>query len=128
MLHRAILGSSERFMMIITEHYAGAFPVWLSPVQVSIIPISEKHLEYANLIKQKLLENNIRLEIRDEAETLGKKIRTAEMQKVPYLLILGDKEIQANALSIRQRGKGDLGQMPVQNFIDKIITEIKNKI
>jgi threonyl-tRNA synthetase len=128
MLHRALFGSFERFIGVLIEHYAGAFPVWLSPVQVSIIPISEKHLEYANIIKQKLLENNIRLEIRDEAETLGKKIRTAEMQKVPYLLILGDKEIQANALSVRQRGKGDLGQMPVDAFIDKINNEIKNKI
>lgn len=127
-IHRAPLGTHERTIGFLIEHYAGAFPVWLSPVQVSIIPISEKHLEYANIIKQKLVENNIRLEIRDEAETLGKKIRTAEMQKVPYLLILGDKEIQTNALSIRQRGKGDLGQMPVQNFIDKINLEIKNKI
>lgn len=128
MLHRAILGSSERFMMIVIEHYAGAFPLWLSPVQVSIIPISEKHLEYASKIKEKLLGNNIRVEIRDEAETLGKKIRTAEMQKIPYLLILGDKEIQANALSVRQRSKGDLGQMLLQNFIDKINNEIINKI
>jgi len=127
MVHRAILGSYERFLALIIEHFAGAFPVWLSPVQVSIIPISEKHLEYANSIKQKLLENNIRLEIRDEAETLGKKIRTVEMQKVPYLLILGDKEIQAEAVSVRQRSKGDLGQMPLDKFIQQIIEEIKNK-
>jgi threonyl-tRNA synthetase len=128
MVHRAIVGSPERFLGILIEHYAGAFPLWLSPVQVSIIPISEKHLEYANKIKEKLLENNIRVEIRDEAETLGKKIRTAEMQKIPYLLILGDKEIQANAVSVRQRGKGDLGQMPIDKFIEQINSEIKNKI
>jgi len=127
-IHRAPLGTHERTIGFLIEHFAGAFPLWLSPVQISIIPISEKHLEYANIIKQKLLENNIRLEIRDEAETLGKKIRTAEMQKIPYLIIVGDKEIQANAVSVRARGKGDLGQMPIQSFIDKINNEIKNKL
>ncbi len=128
MVHRAIVGSPERFLGILIEHYAGAFPLWLSPIQISVIPISEKHLEYAKKIEKQLQENQIRLQVQDEAETLGKKIRTAETQKIPYLLIVGDKEIQANAVAVRQRGKGDLGQMPIQNFIDKINNEIKNKI
>jgi len=126
-IHRAISGSLERFMGIMIEHYAGAFPIWLSPVQVSIIPISEKHLDYANKIKNEFQKNNIRFEIRDENETLGKKIRTAEMQKIPYLLIVGDKEISANAVSVRERGKGDLGQMPIDEFISKIKEQIKDK-
>ena len=126
-IHRAISGSLERFMGVMIEHFAGAFPVWLSPVQVSIIPISEKHLEYAEKIKQEFLKNNTRVEVRNENETLGKKIRAAEMQKIPYLLIVGDKEITANAVSVRERGKGDLGQMEIGKFIEKITEEIKSK-
>lgn len=127
MIHRAIVGSPERFFGILIEHYAGAFPVWLSPVQVSIVPISEKHLDYAKQVKKQLMENNVRVEIRDENETLGKKIRAAEMQKVPYLLIVGDREIEAKAVGVRQRGKGDLGAMQVSDFCDKIKEEIINK-
>jgi threonyl-tRNA synthetase len=126
-IHRAISGSLERFMGIMIEHYAGAFPVWLSPVQVAIIPISEKHLEYAEKIKKQLQENNIRAELRDEAETLGKKIRTAEMQKTPYLLIMGDKEITANTVAVRERSKGDAGATSLESFIEKIKEEIKSK-
>jgi len=128
MIHRAIVGSPERFFGILIEHYSGAFPLWLSPVQVAVIPISEKHLEYARKIQSHLKNNNVRVELRDENETLGKKIRSAEMQKIPYLLILGDKEISANAVSVRQRGKGDSGQMPIDKFVDKIREEISEKL
>jgi len=127
MIHRAIVGSPERFFGILIEHYAGAFPLWLSPTQVSIIPISEKHLDYAKIVEKQLKENNIRVEVRSENETLGKKIRAAEMQKTPYLLILGDKEIAANAVAVRERGKGDLGQIQLDKFIEKAREEIKNK-
>jgi threonyl-tRNA synthetase len=127
MIHRAIVGSPERFFGIIIEHYAGAFPVWLSPIQVSIIPISEKHLDYAKKVEKELKNKNIRTELRNENETLGKKIRSAEMQKIPYLLILGDKEAQGQHVSVRERGKGDVGQMSVDNFIEKIRTEIQDK-
>ena len=127
MVHRAILGSYERFMALIIEHFAGAFPLWLSPIQVSVIPISEKHADYTKEIIKKLKDNNLRVELRDENETLGKKIREAEMQKIPYLLILGDKEISANAVSVRARQKGDEGQMPADEFIEKIKKEIKEK-
>ncbi len=127
MVHRAILGSYERFLALIIEHFAGAFPLWLSPIQVSVIPISEKHLDYAKKIEKDLKDNNIRVETRDENETLGKKIRSAEMQKIPYLLIVGDREIEAKTVGVRARGKGDLGAMAIDAFIGKIKEEINNK-
>src|SRR3989344_1372174 len=127
-IHRAISGSLERFMGVMIEHYAGAFPLWLSPVQVAVIPIGENHLAYAKGVQIKLKENNIRAELRDENETLGKKIRSAEMQKIPVLLILGDKEITANSVSVRERGKGDTGAVRIDDLITKISKEIKDKI
>lgn len=126
-IHRAPLGTHERTIGFLIEHYAGAFPAWLSPVQVAIIPISEKHFEYAKKIEKELKEKNIRVEVKPENETLGKKIREAEMQKIPYLLVVGDKEISANAVSVRERSKGDLGQMPLEKFIEKITSEITSK-
>lgn len=127
MIHFALMGSLERFLSVYIEHTAGAFPVWLSPVQVSIVPISEKHLEYANTIKTTLEKEGIRIELRDENETLGKKIRSAEMEKIPYLLVFGDKEIQTQSVSIRARGKGDQGQMSLEKFVEKIKGEIHDK-
>lgn len=127
MIHRAIVGSPERFFGVLIEHYAGAFPMWLSPVQVAVIPISEKHLDYAKEITEKLKNNNVRVELKDENETLGKKIREAEMQKIPYLLIVGDKEIQAQSVSVRERGKGDAGAMGLDKFIEIIKEKIKEK-
>jgi len=126
-IHRSSIGAIERIMAFLIEKYAGAFPMWLSPVQVAVIPISEKHDEYAKKIEKELKENNVRVQLISENETLGKKIREAEMQKIPYLLIVGDKEISAGAVSVRERGKGDLGQMPIKNFLEKITEEIKSK-
>ncbi|MEK7664483.1 MAG: threonine--tRNA ligase [Patescibacteria group bacterium] len=126
-IHRVIYGSLERFIGFLIEHYVGAFPVWLSPVQVAIIPISDKHISYAKGVKDKLIEARIRPELIDKNETLGKKIRGAEIQKIPYLLIVGDKEIQAQLVSVRQRGKGDLGQMKLEEFVEKIREEISKK-
>ncbi len=127
MIHRAIVGSPERFFGILLEHYAGAFPLWLASVQVALIPISEKHLEYANEIAKQFRNYDLRFMIYDQNETLGKKIREAEMQKIPYLLIIGDKEIATQAVSVRQRGKGDLGQMPIDDFLQKIKQEVEEK-
>lgn len=131
MVHRAVLGSYERIIALLIEYFAGAFPVWLSPVQVVVIPISEKHDDYAKKVEKQLKDDDIRVELKSENETLGKKIRGAEMQKIPYLLVLGDKESAtwrtSNAVSIRQRGKGDAGQMPLNDFIAKIKEEIRNK-
>lgn len=127
MVHRAILGSYERLIALLIEHYAGAFPVWLSPIQVAVIPISKKHDDYAKKIEKQLKDNNIRVELKSENETLGKKIREAETQKIPYLLIVGDKEISANTVSIRERGRGDMGQLEVDKFLNKIKEEINAK-
>jgi len=128
MVHFALMGSIERFLSVYIEHTAGNFPLWLSPVQITVIPISsEKHLDYANELVKKLQDSNFRFQVMAENESLGKKIREAEIQRVPYLLIIGDKEIQTNAVSVRERGKGDLGQMPIDAFIEKIKKDIINK-
>jgi len=128
MLHRALFGSFERFIGVLIEHYAGVFPLWLSPIQVSIIPISDKHIDYAKEIKEQLEVNGIRVEIMLDNETLGKKIRNAEMQKIPYLLIVGDREIEAKSVGVRARGKGDLGSMKTDEFINKVKEEIMKKL
>lgn len=127
MIHFALMGSIERFLSVYIEHTAGAFPLWVSPTQVCVIPISEKHFDYANKIAEMLQASSFRFQVFDENETLGKKIREAEMQKIPYLLIVGDKEIQAQSVGVRQRGKGDLGQMPIEQCINEIKEEIKSK-
>ena len=126
-IHRAPLGTHERTIGFLIEHYAGAFPLWLSPIQVSVIPIGEKHLQYAEKIQKELKDNKIRAELRNENETLGKKIRLAEMQKIPYLLIVGDKEVAAKTVSVRQRAEGDIGTMNLNKFTEKIKEEIVDK-
>lgn len=127
MIHFALMGAIERFLSIYIEHTAGNFPLWLAPVQIAIIPISDKHLEYANGVAEKFISEGFRFQIMAESDTLGKKIREAEMQHIPYLLIMGDKEISAQGVGVRQRGKGDLGQMPIEKFIEKVKEEIINK-
>lgn len=127
MVHRAILGSYERFLVLLIEHYAGAFPVWLAPVQVAIIPVSEKFRKYANDVKSKLDEAKIRVELHDSDESLGKRIRQAEMQKIPYILIVGEKEVEGKTVAVRARGKGDLGAIKLDEFISKIQKEITDK-
>lgn len=124
MIHRAPLGSLERFLGILIEHYSGAFPVWLSPVQAKILPISEKHLEYGQKLKQQLLENGIRVELDERNESLGNKIRNANSEKVPYMLILGDKEIKNDQISIRNR-QSKTESMQIDKFIDIIKDEIE---
>ncbi len=125
MIHFALMGSLERFLSVYIEHTAGNFPLWLSPVQVAVIPVSDKHVEYANAVAKQL--GDFRLQVMAENETLGKKIREAEMQKIPYILIVGDKEIAANAVAVRARGKGDLGQMTTEALIEKLKEEVINK-
>ena len=126
LIHRALFGSFERFIGIITEHFAGAFPVWLAPVQVKVMPISDSQLEYAKDVVEKLANEGLRVELDDRQEKIGYKIREAQLQKVPYMLILGDKEVEANAVGVRARKEGDIGQMPVDNFVAKIKEEIAN--
>lgn len=124
-IHRAILGSYERFLAILIEHFAGAFPLWLSPVQVVIIPVSEKQKSYAHLVKEALLFEDIRVEVYDSNDTLGKRIREAETQKTPYIIIVGEKEETNKTISIRGRGRKDLGEMEIKKFISKAQKEIR---
>jgi threonyl-tRNA synthetase len=129
MIHAAIMGSIDRFLSILIEHTAGIFPLWLSPIQVGILPISENQKEYAADIKQQLLlaNDNLRIEIDDRNESIGKKIREATMQKIPYQLIIGEKEVEAGKIAVRMRDGTDLGQMTVEELQEKIKLEIKNK-
>ncbi len=127
MIHAAIMGSIERFLSVLIEHYAGAFPVWLSPVQVAILPISDNQNEWAEKVYEKLKAEGIRVEINKNNETLGKKIRGAEMQKIPYLLVVGDKEVETKSVAVRKRGSGDMGQVNIKEFVKKIKKEIEKK-
>jgi threonyl-tRNA synthetase len=127
MIHRAPFGSMERFIGVLIEHFAGAFPLWLSPVQVAILPISEKFLDYAREVEAALVEAGLRVELNSSAEKIGAKIREASMSKVPYMLILGDKEQQARVVAIRHRTEGDKGQLPVGEFIAKVLEEVKTR-
>ncbi len=128
MLHRAGFGSLERFIGILIEHYAGAFPTWLAPVQVKVIPVTEeKHLEYARSVAAALRESHVRVEVEESNETLGYKIRKAQMEKVPYMLIVGDKEMASHTVSVRSRKDGDQGAMPIAVFIANVTREIKNR-
>ena len=126
-IHRSSIGALERTMALLIEHYAGAFPVWLSPVQAVVLPITDKQNKWAENVREKLKEADISTELDLDNETLGKKIRQAELQKVPYVLIVGEKEVKAKAVAIRQRGKGDIGQVKLGDFIKKISEEAKTK-
>ena len=127
MIHCAIMGSIERFLSVAIEHFAGAFPVWLAPVQVAILPVSDKVNEYAGNVLKQLSNLGIRVELHDQNESIGKKIRNAEMQKIPYLLVVGEKEAAAEGVAVRQRGKGDLGVQKLGDFISQLEKEIKTK-
>ena len=124
-IHRAILGTLDRFMAFLIEETKGAFPTWLAPVQVKVLPISDKHLEYANKVKEALQDKEVRVEIDDRAEKIGYKIREAQLQKVPYMLVVGDKEQEAGEVGVRNRKDGDVGAMKLEDFVEKIDEEIK---
>ena len=126
MIHRAIYGSLERFMGILIEHYAGAFPTWLAPVQVEVIPISDDQLDYAYSIKDELEEADVRVEVDARQEKVGYKIREAQVQQIPYMLIVGDDEVQAETVSVRDRREGDLGAVDLAEFKEDITSEIDN--
>lgn len=126
-IHRSSIGAIERVMAFLIEKYAGAFPVWLSPVQVQIIPIASRHYDYANGIALKLKDQDIRVKIAPEEGTMQGKIRDAEMQKIPYMLVVGDREIQNNSVSVRTRGQKELGAMDFDKFLSKVKSEIENK-
>jgi len=127
MIHRAILGSLERFIGVLIEHYAGKFPVWLSPVQVSIITVADRHIDYANKLKEELEKNNIRVEVDDRTESIGKKVRDNQMQKIPYIITIGDKEIQSNELAIRTRDN-NVSNSKKEVFIESVVKVIEGKM
>ena len=124
-IHRAILGTLDRFMAFLIEETKGAFPTWLSPLQVKVLPISDKHLEYANEVKKALEEKDVRVEVDERAEKIGYKIREAQLQKVPYMLVVGDKEEASGEVGVRNRKDGDVGAMKLEDFVEKIDEEIK---
>ncbi len=124
MLHRVIFGSIERFIGVLIENYAGAFPTWLAPVQVKLLPIADAHKEYAEKVKEELEEVGIRVEVDARNEKIGYKIREAQLEKVPYMLVLGDKEKEAGTVGVRSRKDGDIGAMPIDEFIAKVVEEI----
>ena len=126
LIHRALFGSFERFIGIITEHFAGAFPVWLSPVQVKVMPISDSQIPYAKEVLKALENEGIRVELDDRQEKIGYKIREAQLQKLPYMLILGEKEVEAKAVGVRVRKEGDIGKMSLDDFINRVKEDVKS--
>ncbi|HLF81336.1 MAG TPA: His/Gly/Thr/Pro-type tRNA ligase C-terminal domain-containing protein, partial [Anaerolineales bacterium] len=128
MIHRALLGSMERFLGTLIEHYAGAFPVWLAPVQATVIPIADRHAEYAGRVASQLREAGLRVEVDDRGERMNAKIRDAQMQKVPYMLVVGDREAEAGKVAVRLRSEEDLGAMSVEGFLDRVQREVRQRV
>jgi threonyl-tRNA synthetase len=126
-IHRAPLGTHERFIGFLLEHYAGKLPLWLAPVQVKILPISDKFLDYSKSVLQKLKNRDIRVELDDRNEKIGKKIRDTELMRVPYMLVIGEKEMNDEAVSVRRQGKGDAGTKTVEEFLQEIVAEVKER-
>ena len=128
MVHRALFGSVERFFGVLIEHYAGAFPVWLAPVQVGLVPISSiKHMDYARGVKARLQAAGIRVELDERNDEMKAKIREFALQKVPFVLVMGDKEVTADAVSVRVRGKGDEGSVGVESFVERVLGLVQAK-
>jgi len=121
------LGTHERFIGFLLEHYAGKFPTWLAPLQVKILPISDKFIDYAKTVLQKLKKADIRAEIDDRNEKIGKKIRDTELMRVPYMLVVGEKELNEQMIAVRRQGKGDLGTRHVEEFISEVKIEITDR-
>jgi threonyl-tRNA synthetase len=128
MVHRALLGSMERFFGVLIEHYAGAFPVWLAPVQAILIPIADRHVDYAYQVARKLKETGLRVEVDDRNERMNAKIRDAQMQKIPYMLVVGDKEMEQNGVALRLRSGENPGPMPLESFLEKAGQDIQERI
>ena len=126
-IHRTSLGCYERTLALIIEKYAGAFPTWLAPIQVKVLPISEKFADYAAEINRTLVDRGIRSELDDRAEKIGYKIREAQLEKIPYMIVVGEKEQEENTVSLRSRKEGDLGSMPLSAFIEKVEEQVRTK-
>ena len=127
-IHRAIFGSFERFIAILIEHYAGAFPLWLAPLQAIVLPISDRHLDYAAAVRNRLKAAGLRAELDERQEKIGYKIREAQLQKVPYMLVVGDRESADGSVSVRTRKGGDQGSQPLELFIDRALAEVRERV
>jgi threonyl-tRNA synthetase len=123
MIHRALMGSFERFMGILIEHYAGEFPLWLAPLQALVLPVSDRHLEYAEQVVERLTAAGLRARADDRGESIGRKIRDAELAKVPYMLVVGDREAASAAAALRRHKEGDLGTLPLDEIITRLTAE-----
>ena len=123
MIHRVVFGSVERFMGILIEHFEGKFPLWLSPVQVKVLPISDRYIGYAREIESRMKKEGLRCETDIKGEKIGWKVRTAQMERIPYMLIVGEKEAEAGSVSVRRRGEGDLGRMPLGQLLEMLREE-----
>jgi threonyl-tRNA synthetase len=128
MIHRALLGSMERFMGVLIEHFAGAFPVWLAPVQAVLIPIADRHYDYAHQVATELGEAGLRVEVDLRSERMNAKIRDAQNQKIPYMLVIGDREVEAESVSVRLRSEENLGAMTISDFLERAKEEIRERI
>jgi threonyl-tRNA synthetase len=126
-IHRAIFGSFERFMALLIEHFAGAFPLWLAPVQTIILPIADRHLEYATQVRERLVAAGLRTGLDGRVEKIGYKIREAQLQKVPYMLVIGDREVAEGTVAVRSRTGGDQGSQAVEAFIAAAADEIRTR-
>ena len=123
MIHRALMGSFERFMGILIEHYAGEFPLWLAPVQATVLPLADRHADYAREVQAALHEAGLRADLDDRTESVGRKIREAEIRKVPYMLVVGDREAEQRAVALRRHREGDLGTVPLDEAVERLATE-----
>jgi threonyl-tRNA synthetase len=127
-LHRAVTGSTERFLGVVIEHFAGAFPVWLAPTQVMLIPIADRHLAYAGMVAEQLRQAGLRVEVDDRGERMNAKIRDAQNQKIPYMLVIGDREVEQGTVSVRLRTEEDLGAMDLHSFIEQAQKDIREGV
>jgi threonyl-tRNA synthetase len=121
MIHRALFGSFERFIGILLEHTAGELPFWLAPVQAMVLPIADRHLDYAQKVGEQLRDAGLRADVDDRTESVGKKIRSAELQKIPYMLVVGDREAENGEVGVRRHRQGDLGSMPVKDLVERLV-------
>jgi threonyl-tRNA synthetase len=128
MVHRALLGSLERFFGVLIEHYGGDFPLWLAPVQVRVLPVTDDQRDYAMEVSDKIREHNLRVEVDDRSEKVGFKIREAEMQKIPCMLVIGAREVKDGTVSLRRKGKGDLGPCSLDSLLDELVMEDRNRV
>ena len=127
MVHRAIFGAMERFFAVLTEHFAGAFPVWLAPVQVVVVPIADRHVAYCTDVADRLIDAGLRVDIDQRAERMNRKIRDAQLQKIPYMLIAGDRDIEAEQVSVRLRTGGDVGGQSVEQFLTSVMPIVESR-